>query len=164
MEIEDAEIEGNHFWIVVLDEIIDGGFEFFVIQSLGKGAFNRSFTIVLDPHPVTESFQKVLLAFHVIHLKKVLANGVAGAELEGLMEPGNLVGNGFFFDKDRAEVSVGGEGGYGRLIEFALVFPNPKKHVTDNGRVDFLINFECVHGFFTCGESTLRDGEGKIKG
>ena len=141
-------IEGDDLWVVGSDKSIDSGLELLAIQGFGKISFNGSFAIMLDAHAIAESFQEFLMSLHEIHLKEMFANVVAGAEFESLVEPGNLVGDGLFFNKDRAKTPVGSEGGYGRLIEFALVFPNPEKHVADEGRVDFLIDFECVHGFF----------------
>ena len=106
---------------------------------------------MFNAHTITKSDQKLLLAFHKIDLKKVLADGVARAELERFVKPSDLFGHRLLLHKDGTEFPVGGQGGNGRFVKLAVTFPDPEKHVADQGRVDFLIDFEGVHSLFCLG-------------
>lgn len=96
------EVEGDEFWVVATDEGVDGGFEFWVIESFREGAVYGSFAIVFDAHAIAESDEDVLLAFHEVDLEKVLSHGVAGAEFERLVKPSDLFRDRFSLYENRA--------------------------------------------------------------
>lgn len=103
---------------------------------------------MLDPHAIAKSDQKVLLTFHEVNLEKVFPNGVAGFELECFVKPRDLICDRFFLNKNRTKIPVCSEGGDRRFVELAVAFPDPEKHVADEGGVDCLIDFECFHSLF----------------
>ena len=67
------------------------------------------------------------------------------------MKPGNLIGDRFFLNENGAKIPVCSEGGDRRFVELAVTFPDPEKHVADEGGVDCLIDFECFHSSFYLG-------------
>lgn len=133
------------------DERIDGGLEFFIIKTVRKRAFDRAFAVVFDAHAVTKSDEKFLLPLHEVNLKEMLADGVAGFKFQSFVKPGNLICDRFFLDENGAELPVCGECGDRRFIKLTVIFPDPEKHVADERRVDFLIDFECFHSLFCLG-------------
>lgn len=146
MQVEDTEVERDHFRVVLRKKVVDGRFQLFIIEGLGKRSLNGTFSIVGYGHAVAESDEEFLLSFHEPDLEKVLANGVARAEFESFVDKGDLVGDRFFFHKNRAEIPACGEAGDGCFIKLAFVVPNPGEHFIHDGGVDFLIDFVCVHG------------------
>ena len=100
---------------------------------------------MLDSQAIAESNQKLLLSFHEVNLKEMFANGITSFQFQGLMKPSDLLCDRFFLNEDRPEIPVCGEGRDRRFVKLTVVFPDPEKHVADGGRVDFLIDFECVH-------------------
>jgi len=123
------------------EESFDGSLEFFVIENFRKGSFHGSFAIVLDAHAVAESDQEFFLALHEPDLEEVFPDGVAALELEGFVHPGDLINDGFFFDKNGTELAIRGEAGDGGFVESAVVLPDPLKHVRDEGGVNGLVDF-----------------------
>ena len=142
------EIESDEFGVVTFEESFDGAFQLLVIEGVGQGAFDRSLTVVLDAQAIAEGDEQLLLSLHKISLKEVLTDGVAGAELERFVKPCDLLGHRLLFHKDRAELPCGGQAGHGGLVKLAFVFPEPEEHVTHEGGIDLLVNFEGFHGLF----------------
>ena len=103
---------------------------------------------MIDLHAIAKSNQKLLLTFHEINLEKVLPDGVAGLKFERFVKPGDLICDRFFFNENRTKIPVCGKSGDRRFVELTVIFPDPEKHVADEGRGDFLIDFECFHSWF----------------
>ena len=49
LEVEDAKIEGDDFWVVLGKKVVDGALQFVVVEGLGKGTFHGAFAIVGNP-------------------------------------------------------------------------------------------------------------------
>ena len=71
----------------------------------------------------------------------MLPDCVAVLELEGFVHPGDLINDGFLFDKNGTELAICGEAGNGGFVESAVVLPDPLEHVRDEGRVNGLVDF-----------------------
>ena len=67
-------------------------------------------------------------------------------ELEGFVNPGVLLGQGFFLDENRAELAVAGKGGDGGLVNIAVVGAEPIEDLGDNGGIDGGVEFVGFHG------------------
>ena len=93
------------------------------------------------PMPSQKPMRSSFLPLHEPDLEEVLSDGVAGLELEGFVHPGDLINDGFFFDKDRTELTICSEAGDGSFVESAVVFPDPLEHVRDEGGIDGLVDF-----------------------
>ena len=153
--VEDVQVEGDELGIVFAEEGIDGGLEFGVVEGFGEVLLHGAFAVVGDAHAVAEVDEEGLLAFHEPDLEEVFADDVLVAELEGLVEPGDLVGDGFFLDEDGAQLAVLGEAGDGGLVEIPFLLAEVEKHFLHEGRVEFLVELVDVH----CAET----GEGRLK-
>ena len=96
---------------------------------------------MLDSHAVAESDQEFFLALHEPDLEEVFPDGVVVLELEGFVHPGDLISDGFLFDKNGTELAIRGEARDGGFVESAVVLPDPFEHVRDEGRVNGLVDF-----------------------
>ena len=61
---------------------------------------------MLDAHAITKIDEKSLLPLHEVDLEEVLADVGVTAELEGFVEPCNLLGNRLFLHENGAEVAA----------------------------------------------------------
>ncbi len=120
----------------------------------GKIADDGALAIVRDAHAVAEHGEQRLLAGHQVGLQEVLADGVAGLELEGFVNPGVLLGHGFFLDEDGAELAVCGKGGDGGPVNIPVVGAEPIEDLGDKGGIDGGVEFVGFHG-----EEILSGGE-----
>lgn len=124
-----------------VEESFNGSLEFFVIENFRKSSFHGSFAIMLDAHAVAESDQEFFLTLHEPDLEEVFSDGVAGLKLKGFVHPGDLINDGFLFDKNGTELTIRGEAGDGSFVESAVVFPEPLEHVRDEGGINGLVDF-----------------------
>ena len=98
-----------------------------------------------DAHAIAEHSKQGLLAGHQIGLQQVLADGVAGLELEGFVYPCVLLYRGFFLDEDRAELAIPGEGCDCGPIHVLVVGAEPIEDLCNNSGIDGRVEFVGFH-------------------
>ena len=100
LKVEEIKVERNDPGVEIGKEPVDSFSKLVRVQFGGKSPLDRALSVVLDPHPVTESYEEWLLKFHEPDLKKVLSNGVTPTKLQSLVHPGNLVRDRLFLNED----------------------------------------------------------------
>jgi hypothetical protein len=132
---------------VVNEEGVHRSLEFVSVERFREGAFDRSFPVVGDFHSVAESGQERLLSLHEEDLQEMLTDHVAGAQLEGLMHPCDLLRYRLLLDKDGPELPIGGEAGEGGFVDVPLMLAKKEEHFFDDGRGDVFVEFVRFHGW-----------------
>ena len=100
---------------------------------------------MLDAHAIAEVDEEGLLAFHEPDLEEVFSDDVLVAHFEGLVEPGDLLGDGLLGDEDGTQLAVLGEAGEGGLVEVAFFLAEVEEHFLHQGGVKLLVDLVDVH-------------------
>ena len=87
-----------------------------------------------------------MLGGHQVGLEQVLADGVAGVELERFVDPCVLLDHRFLLDENGAELAVSGKGGDGRVVDIPVVGAKPIEDLSDKGGVNGGVEFVGFHG------------------
>ena len=139
-------VEAHELWVKFLNESVDCSLKLVSIESLREVAVDGTFAIVFDSHRITECNEEILLALHEVYLKEVLTDHAARLELECLVHPSDLLSYGLLLNEDWAKLAVVRESSDCVLVEVALFVTHPLEEVSDDGWLDVLVNFVCLHG------------------
>jgi len=82
----------------------------------------------------------------LIDLKEVLADHIAGFELESFANPLNLLCNGLFLEIRESELTVGSETAECGFVEITIGVAHPHENVLDDEWLNSLEKFVCLHG------------------
>ena len=143
-------VESEQLGIEDACEAVDGGAEALGIELFRQIADHRALAIVRDSKAVTEHAQERLLGSHQIGLQQLFADGVAGVELEGFVDPRVLIAERFFLDENRTQLAVRGESGDCGFVNIAVVGAEPIEDFSDQGGIDGGVNFVGFHGGQGC--------------
>ncbi len=99
-----------------------------------------------DAHAIAKHSEHRLLAGHQVGLHQVLTNAIASGDFQGLVNPGVLLGEGFFLDENRPKLAVSSKSGDGGLVDVAVVGAKPIKHFSNKGGIEGGVEFVGFHG------------------
>lgn len=145
LQIEHMQVKSDQLGLVVLQQFGDSSVETFVIERFRQITMDRSFAIVQNAQSIAESAKHRLMARHEPSLQQVLAEGVGGAQLQGLQNPLVLVCHGFLGNKLRSELTGVGKSRQGVLVDIFVIGPEPVQHLCDKSGVDGFVEFVRLH-------------------